>query len=96
MSQAADSVPRAHAPAVSVPKGCVWSTRDLALAAFCLEHGLEIVRATRRGKEYEFLFRDPEHQANELSIRFANSPEARFDAAMRAIKKLCHRNGSGR
>ena len=96
MTQAVESVTRRDAPVGSASKGCVWCTRDLALAAFCLEHGLEIVRATRRGKEYEFLFRDPEHQAGELSIRFANSPEARFDAAMRAIKKLCHRNGSGR
>lgn len=71
----------------------VWSTRDLALAAFCLEHGLEVVRATRRGREFEFLFRDPDSRGDELAVAFANSPEARFDAAMRALKKLCHRNG---
>jgi len=74
----------------------VWSTRDLALAAFCLEHGLEVVRASRRGREFEFLFRDPDSRADALAIQFANSPEARFDAAMRALKKLCHRdNGAG-
>ena len=73
----------------------VWSTRDLALAAFCLEHGLEVVRATRRAREFEFLFRDPEDRAEELAIQFANSPEARFDAAMRALKKLCHRGSNG-
>lgn len=73
----------------------VWSTRDLALAAFCLEHGLEVVRASRRGREFEFLFRDPEGRADALAIEFANSPEARFDAAMRALKKLCQRGGGG-
>lgn len=78
-----------------VERARVWSTRDLALAAFCLEHGLEVVRATRRGREFEFLFRDPEGRANALAIQFANSPEARFDAAMRALKKLCHRGSNG-
>jgi len=73
----------------------VWSTRDLALAAFCLEHGLEVVRASRRGREFEFLFRDPDGRADTLAIQFANSPEARFDAAMRALKKLCHRGSNG-
>jgi len=73
----------------------VWSTRDLALAAFCLEHGLEVVRASRQGREFEFLFRDPDSRADELVIEFANSPEARFDAAVRALKKLCHRGGGG-
>jgi len=73
----------------------VWSTRDLALAAFCLEHGLEVVRASRRGREFEFLFRDPEGRADGLAVQFANSPEARFDAAMRALKKLCHRGSNG-
>jgi len=71
----------------------VWSTRDLALAAFCLEHGLEVVRATRRGREFEFLFRDADSRGNDLAVAFTNSPEARFDAAMRALKKLCHRSG---
>ncbi len=69
----------------------VWQTRDLALASFCLQHGLEILKATRRGKEFEFVFRDPDNQAADLNVQFANSAEARFDAAMRALKKLCHR-----
>jgi len=79
----------------AVGRSQVWPTRDLALAAFCLEHGLEVVRASRRGREFEFLFRDPDSRGDELAVAFANSPEARFDAAMRALKKLCHRSGGG-
>ena len=71
-----------------------WQTRDLALAAYCLQHGLEVVRAQRRGKEFEFLFRDPDGQGDRLAVGFANSVEARFDSSMRALKKLCHRKGT--
>ncbi len=68
-------------------------TRDLALAAYWKMRGLVIVRATRRGKEFEFLFHDPDGRADELAMEFANSEAQRFDNEVRAIKKLCQLDG---
>jgi len=68
-------------------------TRDLALAAYWKMCGLAIVRATRRGREFDFLFRDPEGRAEKLAVEFANSEAQRFDSEVRALKKLCQLNG---
>ena len=68
-------------------------TRDLAMAAYLKMRGLAIVRATRRGREFDFLFRDPEGRSDELAVEFANSEAQRFNSEVRALKKLCHMNG---
>jgi hypothetical protein len=68
-------------------------TRDLALAAYWKMRGLVIVRATRRGKDFEFLLRDPEGHADALAVEFANSEAQKFDSEVRALKKLCLLDG---
>jgi hypothetical protein len=68
-------------------------TRDLALAAYWKMRGLVIVRATRRGKEFEFLFRDEKGLGDQLAVEFANSEAQKFDSEVRALKKLCQLDG---
>ena len=76
-------------------------TGDLAFAAFCMLRGLRVLRAQEhrpggRGPlEYRFTFADPptpeapEGRWEGLRVEFANSEAARFDAAVRSLKKLC-------
>ncbi len=78
-------------------------TGDLAFAAFAHMQGLKIVRAQewRRGSalEFSFTFDDPRTEEcpdgrwDELHIAFVNSESSAFDASVRALKKLCKRNG---
>ena len=68
-------------------------TRDLALAAYWKMRGLVILRASRRGKEFEFLFRDEKGLGDRLAVEFANSEAQRFDSEVRALKKLCQLDG---
>jgi hypothetical protein len=80
-------------------------TGDLAFAAFCMLRGLRVLRAQEhrpngRGPlEYRFTFSDPpspeapEGRWDTLRVEFANSEAARFDAAVRSLKKLCKTGG---
>ena len=71
----------------------VRTTKDLALAAYLKMKGLPIVRASRRGRDFEFTFRDPEEQWDTLTVEFVNSECSRYDDAMRSLKKLSSGNG---
>jgi hypothetical protein len=65
-------------------------TTDLSIAAWWKMHGLVVVRARRkRGGQFDFLFRDPNGEARQLAIDFANSGAQRFDQSVRSLKKLC-------
>jgi len=72
------------------------TTRDVALATFARLRGLQIVRATRRGKhDFEFVFKDPDGSWPDLEVEFVNSECRRYDDEMRALKKLASGNGYG-
>lgn len=73
----------------------VRTTKDLALAAYLKMKGLPIVRAARRGRDFEFTFRDPEDRWDPLTIEFVNSECNRYDDSMRTLKKLASGNGYG-
>ena len=77
---------RTDAPQVRV-------TKDLALAAYLKMKGIPIVRATRRGRDFEFTFRDPDGLWDSLTIEFVNSECSRYDDSMRSLKKLSSKNG---
>lgn len=68
-------------------------TRDLALAAYMHAHGVH-VRAAQGWRfptgvwEYRFEFDDSAKRWTELLVAFTNSPEARFNAAQRDLKRL--------
>jgi hypothetical protein len=68
-------------------------TKDLALAAFMNLNELEVVRAKRKGRDFEFTFRDPEDRWEALTIEFVNSRCRRYDDSMRTLKKLASGNG---
>ena len=72
----------------------VKTTTDLALMAFYLLRGLELVRATRKGEsdQYVFHYDDPEDRAENLRIEWINSDLKRFDNEVRTLKKLTNEN----
>ena len=73
--------------------------RDLAMAAWLSMNGINLSGAWRTGDaSFEFLFEDPDDKAEDLRIAFANSDCAKFDSAVRMLKKLTMngRTGKGR
>ena len=79
-------MPRSQAPRVR-------TTKDLALAAYMNLNELEIVKASRRGRDFEFTFRDPDERWEGLTVEFVNSRCRRYDDSMRTLKKLASGNG---
>jgi len=75
-------------------QGDDFRTSDIALAAFLMTRGLKLVQAGREGNgrngHHFYVFEDPEKKVPGLSIEFANSPEAAFDASMRKLKKIVY------
>ena len=75
-------------------QGDSFRTSDIALAAFLMTRGLKLVRAGRDGEKrnglHFYIFEDPEKKVPDLSIEFANSAEAAFDASMRKLKKIVY------
>lgn len=76
----------------------LFRTKDLALATYVKMHGLTVTKASRQGRDYEFLFADPDGKAEKLRYAFANSECQKFDYEMRTLKILTsaganHNNG---
>jgi len=68
-----------------------YITSDLALAAFLTMKGLELVSAKREDSgRFEFVMKDPEGKAKELSLNFFSSEFSQYDNQVRALKKLLY------
>ncbi len=77
--------------------GNQFETSDLAIAAYLSVNGLKLVEAGfrngRKGSHF-YRFDDPENRAPGLVVAFANSPESKFDACVRSLKKLVYESRS--
>jgi len=69
-----------------------FATSDLALAGYLKLRGLELVRIDRSTpRRAVFYFDDSLDVVEHLAIEFANSEFRKYDAEVRALKKLIHR-----
>jgi hypothetical protein len=62
-------------------------TKDLALAAYLRMKGFKLSDIKKVDGEFAFLFED-DAQIYKASLEYVNSDYARFEAAMRGLKKL--------
>lgn len=61
----------------------------MSFAAYLSMYGEKLISATKLGKTYKFeFFKTP--QIEKLKLSFLSSESARFDAAVRNIKRLCY------
>jgi hypothetical protein len=61
---------------------------DLDFAAYLLLRNVPLAEATRSGREFTFVFQDPEGLIAKLSVEYMNSESARFADAVRRLKKV--------
>jgi len=70
----------------------VWSTKDIALAAYVSmrgeSEGIALAKVERNGKDSEFFFRDPNEKVDEITMEYPRSESFKFDAVIRVLKSL--------
>jgi hypothetical protein len=70
-----------------------YNTSDLALAAFLMMKGLNLINASRlTGGRFEFEFADPDGEAFNLSLEYVNSDFCQFDNHLRSLKKILYKS----
>ena len=68
-----------------------YDTSDLALAAFLLMHGVNLVSARKDSSgKFKFTFDDSDVRAKDFAVQFVNSDFSKFDNHVRNLKKLMY------
>ncbi len=71
----------------------IFTTSDLALAAYMVMRGLGLISAKRLDSgRFEFKMEDPDVKADALALEFVSSEFAQYDNQIRALKKLLYSN----
>jgi len=71
----------------------IFTTSDLALAAYMVMKGLDLISARRlETGRFEFKMEDPDKRAETLALEFVSSEFAQYDNQIRALKKLLYSN----
>jgi hypothetical protein len=70
-----------------------FNTNDLSLAAYLMMRGCPLMAAKKLGKTFRFTLDIGERNEQSLKIEFINSESARFDAAVRDLKKIMFSGG---
>jgi hypothetical protein len=71
----------------------VFRTTDIAMTAFYMLHGVELIdvqqNATAMNLDtFDFVLRGPEALVHDIQIQWANSPEHRYDSQVRMLRKI--------
>jgi hypothetical protein len=70
-----------------------YSTSDIGIAAYVMMRGLILISASRgKSGRFEFVFKDPNNQGLVLSVEYANSESAKFDAHMKNLKNILYKS----
>lgn len=69
----------------------MYTTSDLSLAAFLLMHGLRLKTANKLTGKFEFVFFDPNDEADSLSLTFIGSEFSKYDGYLRTLRSMIHR-----
>jgi hypothetical protein len=72
--------------------GRVWSTTDIALAAFVAMRGegdgIALAKVDRNGSSSTFVFKDEKDRIDGLIVQWPSTECFKFDSVVRALKSL--------
>jgi len=68
-------------------------TNDLSLTAYLIMNECELLDARKLGRSYTFVLNTNGQNTRTLKLNFVNSEAARFDAAVRDLKKIIFGGG---
>jgi hypothetical protein len=74
-----------------------WETSDIGVAAYIFMNDVEVLGAVSDSRRrFRFIFNDEDGVCDTLKVSYVNSESARFDNAVRTLKKLCYQSSSDR
>lgn len=73
--------------------GKQFTTNDLSFAAYLMVRGCALMSAKCRGKTYSFTVDLGERGEHNMKVEYVNSESAKFDAAVRDLKKIMFSDG---
>ena len=71
-----------------------FTTNDMSLAAYLIMRGCALKTANKLGKTFRFTFDLGERCESTLQIEYVNSESAKFDDAVRNLKKIMYSSNS--
>ena len=73
--------------------GKIYITSDIAIAAFLMMKGMQLISAAReRSGRFRFEFDDENNEADKFAVEFVNSESAKFDAHVKNLKNILFKN----
>lgn len=70
-----------------------FTTNDLSFTAYLMMRGCKLIDARKLGQSYKFVVELNTENKQKLKLEFINSESARFDAAVRDLKKIMFSGG---
>jgi len=71
----------------------IYITSDIAIAAFLMMKGMQLLSATReRNGRFRFEFNNDKNEADKFAVEFVNSESAKFDAHVKNLKNILFKN----
>jgi hypothetical protein len=68
-----------------------YETSDIAISAYLVMRGLQLINANKVGNKFKFIFDDTNQIASQLESEYLSSDFPRYDAAMRQIKRRLYK-----
>ena len=73
--------------------GKIYTTSDIAIAAFLMMKGMKLLSASReRSGRFKFEFDNLKNEADKFAVEFVNSESAKFDAHVKNLKNILFKN----
>ena len=69
-----------------------YETSDIAISAYLVMRGINLVAATKVGNKFKFVFENPDHIAENMEREYLSSDFPRYDASMRQVKRKLYKS----
>lgn len=70
----------------------IYETSDIAMSAYMVMRGLNLLSATKSGNKFRFAFDNPNGIAEILEREYLASDFPRYDASLRQIKRRLYKS----
>lgn len=68
-----------------------YETSDIAISAYMVMRGLNLIGATKVGNKFRFVFDNPNGIAEAMERDYLSSDFPRYDASMRQVKRWLYK-----
>ena len=69
-----------------------YETSDIAISAYLVMRGINLVAATKVGNKFKFTFENPDSIAENMEREYLSSDFPRYDASMRQVKRRLYKS----